>query len=94
MQVRMVGMKKLAWWQKLGVFVALLAFSAIALLFFAVFLGLLAAALVFSSLWVLWRRWRLRYTQHSYQDGMLRAEYREIRRGEERFPRRNDSASE
>ncbi|MBU2753893.1 hypothetical protein HFU84_07340 [Acidithiobacillus sp. CV18-2] len=60
MQVRIVSTKNLTWWQKLGITAGVAVLLVVAILFFAIFAALFALALVVGSLWLTWRRWRLR----------------------------------
>ncbi|MGE0048709.1 MAG: hypothetical protein AB7T01_07245 [Acidithiobacillus sp.] len=91
MQVRIVSTKNLTWWQKLGITAGVAVLLIVALFFFAVFAALFALALLVGSLWLTWRRWRLRNRRDLHEDGSIRAEYREIRQRPEYLPRERDS---
>ncbi|MEY2340780.1 hypothetical protein AB4090_01540 [Acidithiobacillus sp. IBUN Pt1247-S3] len=91
MRVRIVGTKNLTWWQKLGIFAGFIVLLVVALFFFAVFAAFFVVSFVVGSVWLAWRRWRLRRMRNTYDDGTIRAEYREIRQRPERLPKQRDA---
>ena len=91
MQVRIVGTRNLTWWHKLGITAAFLVLLVVALFFFAVFAALFVLGLAVGSVWLAWRRWRLRGMKNTYADGTIRAEYREIHQRPEQLPKQREA---